>query len=214
MSRFLSSLLVIGLLATAAPATVVFSWVATTEPGIIGGGYAPSGYTSWSLFMTVDNNVAQVQMYASLSGPSTTGTFYHELNYGGDWTPRTNWIINLEPLLEFDTYLTMPVSGALQGAAINVVNDPSIRSASFTDTLIDQTWAVASGANSGPGTFMVARVTVRDNTTGSWAVWGQETAPIPIPEYTASGVGPLFVPEPATVLVLLGGALLAVIRRR
>ena len=223
MSKVLTSFLVIGLLAVAAPANVVLEWEQATEPGPIGGGTAPTGYSSHDLYMTVDTNVAVLQMYIQSASPAA-GDFYQDvLGSSGGWTPNTiliegipdsggGWIIMPRPVLEFDTYATMPVSGGISGSAVNIV--PGSRALTFSDQLLDVMWAVTTGSNSGPGKFHVARVTVKDGLEGTWAVWATETHELPVPTYEISGVGPLFIPEPATLLVLLGAALLTIRRRR
>ena len=204
--------MVIGLLAVAAPAAVVFEWETATEPGPIGGGNVPTGYSSWDLMMTVDTNIAVIQMYIQSDSPAA-GDFYQDpFGSTSHWTPNPAVITGIPaPDLEFDTYCTLPVAGSVIASAVNIV--PGVRPLTFDDQLLDVAWSVQTATYSGAGKFHVARVTVKDGLTGTWRVWGTEIAN-PVVPYSDSGVGPLFLPEPATLLVLLGGALLAIRRRR
>lgn len=215
MSRVVVSLLVVGLLASVAPAAASFAWVPVALPDASWGGDVdyPAGYTSYDLMMTVTTNIATIQLYAKADVPAA-GDFYQDVTFGADFGPNEAfWPVVND--LRWDTVLRLPVTGGLTGSAVDIVPDliPPTRGFTLDDQLLDAAWGVSGGAASGPGTFTVARVTVRDGTTGTWGIWGTQTGE-PIEEVELSGVGPLFVPEPATLLVLLSGALLGIRRRR
>ena len=86
---------------------------------------------------------------------------------------------------------------------------------SISDQLLDVSWGTSGGAESGPGTFHVARVTVRDGAAVAWAAWGAQTnvggEPIVPVEVWGSNVD---LPEPATLGLLLMGSLTLLRRRR
>ncbi len=198
-ANILASLLVVSLLAGVAPAAVSFAWQFAPEPGLVGGGPYPTGYSSLDLMMTVDNSIALVELYMEAYDPAAGDFYQHDL--GDDEGPVPDQFIALFPDLEYDTYVTLAVDGGIIGAAVDIV--PGVRPPTMSDKLLDVAWGVAGGAESGPGTFHVARVTIKDELVGmmDWflgtcEVYGTET------------------PEPATLTLLLIGGLGMLRRRR
>ncbi len=171
MSRYLTCFLVIGFLAAAAPAGVSFDWVE------IATGIGPSNlYNCYDLNMTVDSNIALVEMYIVADVPA--GNDFYQSG-----SPGTG----------YDTYVTCPVAYDDDiGAAIDIVETSPMRGWTFNTMFLDIAWAPLGGASSGSGTHKVARVTVKDGLDGSWQVYGLETGLEPLPEYSASGTSPLY----------------------
>ena len=170
-------------------------------------GNTPEGYTSWDLMFEVGTNLDRMELIVETD---SAGDIYQHIAGNGYFEPNPYWIENGFPEVEFDTYVTAgawdypaPVT-ALTGA---VTIEPG-SSLTFDDQDLNIQWFVDGGQDSGPGTFQVARLTVRDGATGSWRFMGFEDG----------GDGQYFegslpIPEPATVgLLLMGG--LAMIRRR
>ncbi len=211
MSRVVMSLVVIGLLGGAALGGPIFTWQTVPTPGDVGGGEYPGGYLSYDLMMTVDTNIAVTELYMQSDSPAP-GDFYQDA-LGGDEGPALDVFVEMFPNLEFDTYITLPVTGGINGAAVDIV--PGVRSLTFSDQLIDVMWGVAGGAESSPGKFHVARITVKSASPvpigGDWAIWATETGTGDPTEMQGRWED---LPEPATLLVLLGGALLGIRRRR
>ena len=107
----LTALLLIGALAAVCHATVSFEWVLAPEPGPVGGAAYPLGYTSWDLMYTVDTHVSIVEIYMESDTPAP-GDFYQNPS-GGIKGPPSSGTISSDPIVEFDTYITMPGSDGL-----------------------------------------------------------------------------------------------------
>ena len=166
--QLLTALFLTGALAAVCCAAPSFEWVLAQEPGPVGGETYPLGYTSWDLMYTVDTGVSIVEMYMESDTPAP-GDFYQNPN-GGITGPPSSGTILSDPFAEFDTYITMPGSFNILAAATDIV--PGQRSLTFDDQLLDITWAVSIGEESGPGTFQVARVTLKDGVSAHYRVMG------------------------------------------
>jgi hypothetical protein len=154
---------------------------------------------------TVDTHVSIVAIYMESDNPAP-GDFYQNPN-GGITGPPSSGTIASDPFAEFDTYITMPGSFSVLAAATDIV--PGQRSLTFDDQLLDITWAVSTGYFSGPGTFNVARVTIKDGVSVPYMIKGWQRNVTPSIYFE----GLLAAPEPGTLgLVLVGG--LALLRRK
>lgn len=207
MSKILTVLLVLVFAAGSAQAVISMEWVLVNDPG----GDTPAGYTAWDLMVTTATNLALQEFIITAANP---GDIYQDTGLGSNpYTEPNPAGFPGTPSLEFDTYVTLgawsyasPTN--IAGAAVDIQGLPA-RTETFDDQLLDIAWAPIGGNNSGPGTFQVARVTTKDGTYNStiWEYWGKETGQVDAT--TASGA----IPEPTTLLLLVGPAL-AVLRRR
>ena len=198
----LTTLLLIGALAAVCQATPSFEWVLAEEPGPVGGATYPAGYTSWDLMYTVDTNVSIVEMYLQSDTPAP-GDFYQNPNNpdGGITGPPSAGVISSDPFAEFDTYLTIPGSFGVLVAATDIVPDPDppIRDLTFNDQLLDVSWGLGPEDFSGPGTFQVARVTLKDAVYVSYTVMGFERVEPTRPPITFEGILPAPLPGDASL---------------
>ena len=226
MSRVFSSLLIVSLLAGGALALPSHSWQLVQAGATIldtGGSPEPGTYSTWDLMVTTGTNWAAAQMIAHSDEP---GAIYHHAG-GGNTAPQ-DFIVGLYPDAAYDTYVTAPpgaypdnvgtqppadLAAALAVSAPNIVMNSQ-------DMVIG--WAVSSGeALYGPGTHMIARITTRDadgqpgvpGYAGQWDLMLWETGSGETRTGVLSGVGPIFAPEPATMMVLGLGALASLLRR-
>ena len=164
-------------------------------------GNTPDGYTSWDLMVTTSTNLAVMEMILEADA---AGDIYQDA-VGGITEPNPGLFPSF-PSLEFDTYVTMPPTYSVIGPPVDI--DPA-SSLVFDDQTLSITWAAAGGAESGPGTFQVARVTLKDDATGTWRFMGWETGADG--QYFEGTLAD--IPEPATLgLLVIGGLLL--LRRR
>ena len=118
-----------------------------------------------------------------------------------------------DPAVEFDTYVTlgawsyptptMVLSGAM--TAQQTFGFPINSTIIFDSQNLDIAWAPIIGNFSGAGTFHIARVTIKNGLTLPYYYWGSESGS------TASEQG--FIPEPATLALLLVGGLAALRRK-
>ena len=204
-TNILASLLVVCLLAGTVSAAASMQWVPVTGP-TVGTGSVPSGYSCYDLMVTVDANIGVMEIYAQAETPAA-GDFYQDAN-GGD-TKVADAFITVFPSLEFDSYVTMPVSYGILGAAVDLT-PINPRALTFDDQLLDMAWGASGGAESGAGTFHTARLTVKNGRLIDYDVYVNTFVSGDDPlVYTFSGT----IPESATLgLLLLGG--LIVLRRR
>ncbi len=49
----------------------------------------------------------------------------------------------------------------------------------FDDTMLNIAWAISGGYLSGPGTFLIARVTLANDASATWTLRGQQTGTDP-----------------------------------
>ena len=173
-----------------------------------------SGYRTWDILATVDNDWTQAQMIIDLS----QGNFYNH-NDGGNTTPNPT-LIGYVPELAFDTFVTAPgsypntASGdtpSIAGEAANLGSSSS--GAQFTDTLVDVAWF--DTINDGAGQFVVARVTVSDSASGTMQIGGYQlgdSTMTSFPSTIENGVVTV-TPEPTT-MGLIGLGAMALLRRR
>ncbi len=161
----LTVLLVISALTSICHATLSIEIILAPKPGPVGGAMYPPGYTSWDVMATTtDMDLVTVEIYVEAHTP-TTGDFYQNPNDAPAGPPSSS-DISSDPLVEFDTYVTMPVDFVILGAATALV--PGQRPLTFHDQLLDIAWGASMGYHSGAGTFHVARITVKDGIRGTW----------------------------------------------
>ena len=180
MCKLLTSVLLMGLLAAAAPAAVTFDWLEIATGTDIDG----TLYNTYDLQLTVSTNLTNIQMYIRRNAGETpaAGDFYQDAVAGS----------------EFDTHFSVPAPMELStapgvpiGQAINILAGD--RSATFDDKLLDIAWGPDGDPASGSGMFTVARVTVKQGLMyGSWQVYANETGSPPIPGFSDSGILPLY----------------------
>ena len=164
----LATLFLIGAFAAICQAAASFEWTPAPEPGPVGGATYPPGYSSWDLMYTVDTDISLVEIYMQSDTPAP-GDFYQN-PIAGITGPPSAGIISTDSYAEFDTYVTLPGTFSVLGAAVDIVGGQ--RPSTFDDQLLDITWAVGPGNLSGPGTFHVARVTVKDDVPAAYTVMG------------------------------------------
>lgn len=187
---------------------VKISWVLADDPG----GNTPAGYTSWDLMVETTTDLAVMEVLIEADAP---GDIYQDA-FGNNTEPNPAiYALAGFEALEFDTYVTMgawpyPSPTTQIGAAVDIEALPP-RSATFSDQLLDLAWGPTGGSNSGPGTFQVARVTVKDGAEGTWKFHGWQSGG---ETGTYEGRLPVFIPEPATLLVLFLGSLMYLLRKR
>ncbi len=219
MRKILASLLVVGLLAGSASAVVTAQWVSVDPGG--DPDYPAGGYETWDLMVTTGTNAAAAQMHLV---PDTSNTIYQHV-YGTNISPGLN-LLAAFPEMAYDTFVTMPPAGdepdtvSVQtivdiAAALAIVPVPGTPIPGTHNDTWSIGWAVNDGSNLfGPGTHQLARVTILSGTTGNLWCFVKGT------DNEAAGTGlihltlPGFIPEPATLLVLVLGGLAGLIRRR
>ena len=134
----------------------------------------PAGYTTYEFYATTDTNLAAFEMILEAS---KEGGIYQHAGGNGYYEPNP-FLVASYPELEFDTYVTMgawpypsPVNAI--GGAVDILPGSVL---TFDDTTLNITWAISSGSYlSGPGTFLIARVTLANDSAASWILRGQQT---------------------------------------
>ena len=207
MCKVLTVLLVLVLAAGSAQADVGIQWVKSPDPG----GNTPAGYTAWDLMVTTATNLAVQELYIAAD---TAGDIYQNDSLGSQPELEPNPAgFPGDPQLEFDTYVTIgawpyATPTSIIGGAVDIVGSgPGV----MTNQNINLAWApkdVPPGPLTGPGNFQVARVTTKDNAWMTWQYWGKETNQ----EFATTASGS--IPEPTTLLLLVGPALAVLLRRR
>ncbi len=197
---------------TSGPFTVTV-WDATdpASPGYDSNqGAIPDGYASMDIAVNIDGGIdwTQAQMLSHL----TSGSFYQDTTYGGNVHPNPSFYA-LVPGLAFDTYVvatSYPGSGAdgvtnIAGGAVNLGGQSS---ATMDTSLLDVTWFDTESVYP---EGQIARVTYSNDAAGSLdllvydAAQDKETFSIPIPP---------IVPEPVSIMLMLVGGVVGLIRRR
>ena len=196
MYKTLTVLLLVLFAAGSAQAVISAQWALAPDPG----SNTPAGYTAWDLMVTVSTDLAVQELILTGSNPND---IYQNL-LAGD--PRL-------PLQTHASYITVNPAGpdsvntTLAGAAVDIQAVPA-RSMTFDDQLLDIAWGPVGTFDSGAGTFAVARAVIKDTAWVAWDYWGKEQGQVGAT--TASG----FIPEPTTLLLLVGPALAGLLRRR
>lgn len=225
MSKFTNvagCLLLIVLAAGMVPAAPSHSWDLVQAGATLhdaDGNTLPGTYTTWDLMATTGTNWAMAEMIAHADSP---GTFYnHALGSFGGYRAPDPSLFGSHPDLEFDTYITAPPGEYPDNVSSKTPTDlafelglPVVPTKTIDDQTIAINWAVSGGEYFyGPGTHMIARITVRDGFTGSWdlIMWETDT---PAPDNRTGIIHGVFpIPEPATfVLLALSG--LALLKRQ
>ena len=199
IKNLMAILLAIGMFSGVCYAALGIEMVLAPQPGAIGGASYPSGYTSWDMMVTTtDLDLSAFVMYVDVDTPAS-GAFYQNPNGGITGPPSASTIAG-DPPVEFDTYLTVPGSISLLGAATDLVSGQ--RPLTFDDQLLDIAWGLSvSSPPSGTGTFQVARITVRDDARGTWQLLAMDVSTAFIIESGSTGPHlPFFVPEPPMLL--------------
>ena len=168
--------------------------------------------TSYSVNDLVINTTLDWTSCELIVTPGTTGKIYQDAAGGN--VPPSNVLIGYVPSLEWDTYAaagsfsTASVTGSAPTFTTGLVFSADAISASYftTDT-------------GDIGTLELARVTIdSDYTGGTWSVklYDSDHPNYEDPALEQSGTieDGLLIPEPVTMLMLIGGGLGLVMRRR
>ena len=127
----------------------------------------PDGYTTYDFIAMVDTNTGLMQL---ILDTDNSGDIYQD-SLGSNLAPNPAFF-EAFPALEFDSYVTMPVTHSIVGSAVDI--DPGSPFV-FDDQNLNVAWASSGGANSGYGIFQIARITLKDTATGSWTLMGWQT---------------------------------------
>ena len=134
----------------------------------------PAGYTTYEFYATTETNLAAFEMILQASEP---GSIYQHA-FGNGYVEPNPALIAVAPELEFDTYVTLgawpyPSPTNVVGPAVDIDENAVL---SFDDTTLNITWAISDGSYlSGPGTFLIARVTLANDASATWTLRGQQT---------------------------------------
>ncbi len=190
--------LVPALLPAIANAAISVSLVPVASPANV-----PAGFTPYDLKITTDTDWTN----QSLTLTVTQGSIYQDA-LGNDVQPNPSFL-SIAPSLQWDTYFTTPggfpnIAG--QGTLPSFAGSESM---STTSIHADQWFDTA---NTGPGTFIVAQITLSNNAVGSFSGQAFNTL--------SGGNGTPFsgtfgaVPEPTTLAALSIGSLALLARKR
>ncbi len=203
--NIVTGLLVIALFAGFGDAAVSIEWLLAEDPG----GQTPAGYTANDLYVTVDADMGAQELIIVGNAP---GDIYQNALWSA-YTEPDPQDFPANPALEFDTYVTLgawshPTPTLVLGGATmaqKTFDLPSNPTTVFDSQNLDIAWAPFIFNDSGAGTFHIARVTIKNGLTLPYYYWGSELGS------TASEQG--FIPEPATLGLLLVGGLAALWRK-
>ena len=143
-------------------------------------GLLPPGYRTYDVMATVETNLAAFEMIVEADTPDSI--FKH--TYGSAYTEPMPVFVATYPELEFDTYVTLgaweyPSPTNVISGAIDIVQGSAL---TFDDQDLNILWALSDGTyQSGPGTFPVARVTLKSHATASYTVMGWQTGDDSVP---------------------------------
>ena len=172
-NQIMTSLLLIGMAAQFAYAGVTMQWVQTEDPE----GNIPAGYLSWDLMATVTTNLAYQEM---IIDTGVLGDIYQN-DFNFNLTEPNPGLFDFDPALEFDTYVTFgawsfPTPTSIIGGAVDILQGSA--ALTFNTQNLNISWALGGGFYSGPGTFKVSQVTLKDTAEGTWQVMGRQIGPI------------------------------------
>ena len=134
----------------------------------------PAGYTTYDFYAVTGTDLAAFEMILEAS---KEGGIYQHAGGNGYYEPNP-FLVASYPELEFDTYVTMgawpyPSPTNAIGGAVDILPGSVL---TFDDTTLNITWAISGGGYlSGPGTFLIARVTLANDSAASWILRGQQT---------------------------------------
>ena len=202
-----TGLLVITLFVGFADAAVSIEWRLAEDLD----GNTPEGYTANDLYVTVETDMSMQNL---IIVGNALGDIYQNTLFGSTYTEPDPLDFEDDPAVEFDTYVTLgawsyPTPTMVFSGAINAQEFfgffPLNSTIIFDTQNLDIAWAPIPENSSGAGTFHIARVTIKNGLTLPYYYWGSELGSIAWEEG--------FIPEPATLgLLLVGG--LAVLRRK
>ncbi|MCK4850683.1 MAG: PEP-CTERM sorting domain-containing protein [Phycisphaerae bacterium] len=204
--NIVTGLLAITLFAGFGDAAVSIEWLLVEDPG----GQTPAGYTANDLYVTVNADMGAQEL---IIVGNTLGDIYQDTHGSTTHTEPDPQDFLDHPAVEFDTYVTLgawsyPTPTMVLGGAMmaqQTFDLPSNPTTVFDSQNLDIAWAPIPENFSGAGTFHIARVTIKNGLTLPYYYWGSESGS------TAAEQG--FIPEPATLSLLLVGGL-AVLRRK
>ena len=209
ITKILLSLLMIAVVVEFAHAGVTMHWAQAEDLG----GNTPTGYFSWDLMATTTTNLAMQELIVSTG---VLGDIYQNTGSGSAlYTEPNPANFGSVPALEFDTYVTFsawpyPTPTMVFGGATDIIPGSVL---TFNTQNLNVSWIPMFGNNTGPGTFQVARVTLKDTADGTWQFRGWQTGGIDAALFGGSIVDGVPLPEPATLSLLLLGSL-TLLRRR
>ena len=202
MLRLVATIMVVALAAGVASAELTAVWDSgTTEPTL-------AGHVYNRLTVTTDADWTQCQLLIALD----SGAVYQESFFGAELTTvgPTPEQIAFSPSIEFDSYVQG--AGGEVGVAGGAVDIGGAAASTFDTTGIDFAWFTTETDDI--GVLMLAQATLSDDAMGTWALRVSNAAGA---NTVVLDGGPVengaLIPEPATMSLVVLGAL-AMLRRR
>ncbi len=200
--RYIATLIALVAVASVASAAMTGGFSENTT-----GSAALSGYTVYDLVINTD-----VDWTSCILTVNAPGSIYQN-GLGANFAPLSAWI-GVAPDLEWDTYAaggsfsTASVSGpaaSFTSPPAPVMDNSNILVTFYTD------------ATTNTGSVDLARVTLATIFTGgSWSVeiYNADSASVPAMQMGGSIVNGVWIPEPATMLIMAIGGIGVLARRR
>ena len=108
---------------------------------------------------------------------------------GSDTGPPTPAQIAIFPTLEFDSYVTLPVTFAITGGAVDIGGGPGL---TFDTQTLDAGWSPSGGGHTGPGNHHIARFTLADWADVDYTITGfEEGSPATQGDTLTGSIGPM-----------------------
>jgi len=148
MHRYIAPMLLILAAGASAHATIVADFSKIADVTISG-----TDYNVWEMRVTTTTSWAAADLTIFLS----QGSMYQD-PFGGDYIPPSAATVSAHPNAAYDTYL--------RTYDPNVAAFPTIASTLTANTL-DAGWFDPPPLDSGPGTHVIAQITLSDNATGT-----------------------------------------------
>ncbi len=177
------------------------------------GGPSLDGYRTYDFVITTDSD----WLVSSLTvTPDVPGQIYQNLLTGN--VPPLGALVPIYPDMAFDSFVTNN-----ELVKLGLPTDPDVVSIApapnnvMNSDVIDITWY--NVATDDIGELTLARITIADIANGTWSlaaynVAGGSSTPALLVSRVPLVGGSFLIPEPATMLVMLGGGLALLAKRR